>query len=58
MEDIISKTQATNEFFINKAISCALREYGKDYPNKVIELASKYPLSKFSKREALKQIAL
>lgn len=57
LEDIISRTCQTKEFFINKAIGWALREYAKQNPEKVIEITQTYPLSNLSKREALKHIA-
>jgi 3-methyladenine DNA glycosylase AlkD len=56
LEDIISRTCHTNEFFINKAIGWALREYAKQNPEKVIEITNTYPLSNLSRREALKHI--
>lgn len=56
LEDIISRTCHTKEFFINKAIGWALREYAKQNPEKVIEITNTYPLSNLSRREALKHI--
>ncbi|MBT2685002.1 DNA alkylation repair protein [Bacillus sp. ISL-37] len=56
LEDIISRTCHTNEFFINKAIGWALREYAKQNPEKVIEITNSLPLSNLSRREALKHI--
>jgi 3-methyladenine DNA glycosylase AlkD len=58
LEDIISRTCHTKEFFINKAIGWALREYAKQDPEKVIEITSTYPLSNLSRREALKHIKI
>lgn len=57
LEDIISRTCHTKEFFINKAIGWALREYAKQDPEKVIEITNAYPLSNLSRREALKHVA-
>jgi 3-methyladenine DNA glycosylase AlkD len=56
LEDIISRTCHTKEFFINKAIGWALREYAKQDPEKVIEITNTYPLSNLSRREALKHL--
>jgi 3-methyladenine DNA glycosylase AlkD len=56
LQDIISRTCHTKEFFINKAIGWALREYAKQNPEEVIEITNTYPLSNLSKREALKHI--
>jgi 3-methyladenine DNA glycosylase AlkD len=46
----------TNEFFINKAIGWALREYGKINPEWVIDFTNRNDLNKLSRREALKHI--
>ncbi|GAM15089.1 DNA alkylation repair protein [Mesobacillus selenatarsenatis] len=56
LEDIISRTCHTKEFFINKAIGWALREYAKQNPEKVFEITNRLPLSNLSRREALKHI--
>ncbi|WLR54513.1 DNA alkylation repair protein [Mesobacillus subterraneus] len=56
LEDIISRNCHTDEFFINKAIGWALREYAKQNPEKVLEITDKLPLSNLSRREALKHI--
>ncbi|MGV2940523.1 DNA alkylation repair protein [Mesobacillus sp. LC4] len=56
LEDIISRTCHTKEFFINKAIGWALREYAKQDPEKVFEMTNRLPLSNLSKKEALKHI--
>ncbi|MFT4770807.1 MAG: 3-methyladenine DNA glycosylase AlkD [Cryomorphaceae bacterium] len=48
----------TKEFFIDKAIGWALREYGKVNPNWVVDFVDKNELSNLSKREALKRINL
>jgi len=46
----------SKEFFINKAIGWALREYSKTNLQWVIDFASKTKLSPLSKREALRLI--
>ncbi len=46
----------STEFFINKAIGWALREYAKTNKNWVKDYVSKTELSNLSKREALKHI--
>lgn len=52
----IHQLRGTNEFFINKAIGWALREYGKVRPEWVVSFVDKTELSNLSKREALKII--
>jgi len=44
----------SKEFFHQKAIGWALRQYAKFNPNWVIDFVSKYPLKPLSRREALK----
>ncbi len=44
----------SKEFFHQKAIGWALRQYAKSNPHWVIEFVNKYPLKPLSKREALK----
>lgn len=46
----------SKEFFIQKAIGWALREYGKTDPVWVKDFVNKHPLPNLSKREALKRI--
>ncbi len=46
----------TGEFFINKAIGWALREYGKTNPEAVIAFVSTHCLSPLSEQEALRKI--
>lgn len=46
----------TKEFFINKAIGWALREYGKVNPKWVVDFVAETELSNLSEREALKRI--
>jgi 3-methyladenine DNA glycosylase AlkD len=47
----------SKEFFIQKAIGWALREYGKFFPNEVKELVKQDNLKPLSKKEALKNIS-
>lgn len=54
----ITNNSSTNEFFINKAIGWALREYAKTDPMWVIDFVANNNLSNLSKREALKHIKL
>lgn len=44
----------SKEFFIQKAIGWALRQYARTNPDAVNEFANSYPLKPLSKREALK----
>ena len=44
----------SREFFIQKAIGWALRQYARSAPSKVLEFANSYPLKPLSRREALK----
>jgi len=46
----------SKEFFHQKAIGWALRQYAKSNPNWVIDFVRKYPLKPLSKREALKHL--
>ncbi|MGB6034771.1 MAG: DNA alkylation repair protein [Cryomorphaceae bacterium] len=52
----IHRLLGTNEFFINKAIGWALREYGKANPEWVKAFVRNNEMSNLSKREALKII--
>ncbi|MFC0189562.1 DNA alkylation repair protein [Fictibacillus aquaticus] len=54
--EIIEENLGSNEFFINKAIGWALREYAKTNPEWVVETADKLDLAPLSRREALKNI--
>lgn len=51
---IIKQHSDSNEFFIQKAIGWALREYAKTYPDLVKVFVGEHPLKPLSKREALK----
>jgi 3-methyladenine DNA glycosylase AlkD len=54
--DNIRRLNGTNEFFINKAIGWALREYGKVNPEWVSDFTNQNNLSNLSRREALKRL--
>ena len=56
LENIINQLKNTNEFFINKAIGWALREYSKTNPAWVINFVKNTALNNLSKKEALKII--
>ena len=53
----ILKLSDSNEFFIQKAIGWALREYSKTNPKWVKEFVKKNRLPKLSEREALRRIS-
>lgn len=46
----------SNEFFIQKAIGWALREYSKTFPQRVSEFVQQTHMAPLSKREALKVV--
>ena len=46
----------SKEFFIQKAIGWALRQYARTAPEKVIQFVEKTPLANLSKKEALKHL--
>lgn len=50
----ISYCIGSDEFFINKAIGWALREYSKTNPDSVISFVENHKLAKLSEKEALK----
>ncbi|MCG7335920.1 DNA alkylation repair protein [Sporosarcina sp. ACRSM] len=52
--NIIQQHSASTEFFIQKAIGWALREYAKTNPEIVKAFVEEHPLKPLSKREALK----
>ena len=52
----ITALSHSNEFFIQKAIGWALREYSKTDPQKVLNFVNTHPLKPLSQREALKVI--
>lgn len=58
LTDVILQNYSTKEFFINKAIGWALREYAKTNPEWVINFINNNNLSNLSKREASKHLSL
>lgn len=52
----ITQCHTSKEFFIQKAIGWALREYSKRYPDVVIDFIKKHNLASLSNREALKWV--
>jgi 3-methyladenine DNA glycosylase AlkD len=52
----ITALGGSDEFFINKAIGWALREYSKTDPDLVVRFVNSHNLAPLSKREALKVI--
>lgn len=56
LEYAIRSLRGSKEFFINKAIGWALREYGKTNPDWVMDFVENAELSNLSKREALRII--
>jgi 3-methyladenine DNA glycosylase AlkD len=52
--DLIRENLGSNEFFINKAIGWALRQYSRVDPQGVRTFVAQTPLHPLSKREALK----
>ena len=56
LAEIIGQTKDTNEFFLNKAIGWALREFSKTDPLWVGDFLNNTQLSKLSRREAGKYI--
>ena len=52
----IKQLTYSDEFFIQKAIGWALREYSKTYPQRVTKFVQETPMAPLSKREALKVI--
>ena len=56
--EVILELMNTNEFFVNKAIGWALREYSKTNPKEVAIFVAANKLSNLSRREALKVINL
>ena len=54
--DYVGRLQGSKEFFINKAIGWALREYSKTDPDWVKNYVASHSLAPLSHREALKRI--
>lgn len=56
LKSVCDKHKFSSEFFIQKAIGWALREYGKTNPKAVKDFVFSSNLKKLSKKEALKNI--
>jgi len=54
--DIIRENLGSKEFFINKAIGWALRQYARSDPKAVKKFVKATPLHPLSRREAMKHI--
>lgn len=54
--DIIRENLGSKEFFINKAIGWALRQYARTNPKAVKKFVKAMPLEPLSRREAMKHI--
>ncbi|MFW5737017.1 MAG: DNA alkylation repair protein, partial [Halanaerobium sp.] len=52
--DLIEELKEIDEFFIQKAIGWALREYSKIEPIAVVKFANTHQLSTLAEREALR----
>ena len=57
LSELIELNRNSDEFFIQKAIGWALREYSKTDADRVIDFVIKTPLKPLSEREALKWLA-
>jgi 3-methyladenine DNA glycosylase AlkD len=53
----ILRRASSDEFFVQKAIGWALREYAKTQPDNVKNFVSQHPLKPLSEREALKHFS-
>ncbi len=58
LSSVIKSLTGSNEFFINKAIGWALREYAKTNPDWVMDFVDNTELSNLSRREAVRRIEL
>jgi 3-methyladenine DNA glycosylase AlkD len=56
LRDIIQENLGSNEFFINKAIGWALRQYARIDPKTVKKFVKSTPLHPLSRREAMKHL--
>jgi 3-methyladenine DNA glycosylase AlkD len=56
LKSVCEKHKTSTEFFIQKAIGWALREYAKTNPETVRNFVSNFNLKKLSEKEALKNI--
>lgn len=54
---IIGQFSFSSEFFLQKAIGWALREYAKTNPEAVLDFLNSHTVSSLSRREALKKIS-
>lgn len=54
--DVIEELKEIDEFFIQKAIGWALREYSKIEPIAIVKFANTHQLSTLAEREALKVV--
>ena len=57
LEKAVKKTAVSDQFFIQKAIGWALREYAKTDPEWVCEFVDRTRMSRLSRREALKHLS-
>ena len=53
----IQNVSSSNEFFVQKAIGWALRNYAKSNPDSVLRFVHSCALKPLSKREALKHLS-
>jgi 3-methyladenine DNA glycosylase AlkD len=56
LREIIQENLGSNEFFINKALGWALRQYARVDPNAVKKFVKSTPLHPLSQREAMKHL--
>lgn len=56
LQEIIQENLGSTEFFINKAIGWALRQYARVDPNAVKKFVKSTPLHTLSQREAMKHL--
>ena len=56
LSEHILQLKNSKEFFVQKAIGWALREYSKTNPEWVVQFIKKHPLQPLSKREGLKRM--
>jgi len=54
LEETITHSLGTGEFFIDKAIGWALRQYARTHPKWVLDFVERQELTPLSRREALK----
>jgi 3-methyladenine DNA glycosylase AlkD len=56
LQEIIQENLGSTEFFINKAIGWALRQYARIDPNAVKKFVKSTALHPLSRREAMKHL--